>query len=279
LLKRLLICVCVLASLPLNGQTYRRVRRPTTTTIRSILFENAGVLSTQERREFAKRIRREDDSPKDASVIAQELVRTAYQDKGYFKAQVKAAAGPVAQNASKGQVDIVIKVVDSGRQYRLREIHFINAKAFLEEELVRFIPVQPGEIFRRDRIAKGLELLSERYESSGYLNFTSIPNTEFDEADATVRLNIDVDEGKLFHWGELHVTGLDAAKTQELTDGWEDLRGRSYSPDSLREFCGRFFHPTPAGTDPAEYTKREIDQRMGTVDISIEFATPPWISD
>ena len=159
------------------------------------------------------------------------------------------------------------------------ETHFKNAKAFAEAELSRLIPVQPGEIFSRAQIAKGLEALHRHYESAGYVNFTSIPNTEFDEADASVRLNIDVDEGKLFRWGELHITGLDSGKTQALTDGWEALRGQPYSPRGLREFCGRFFQTTPIDTDPAQYTKRKIDEGMGTVDISIEFASPPWVSD
>ena len=278
LLERLLICVCVLASMPLNGQVDSRVQR-TSTPIRSILFRKAEVLSAKERRELAKRIRREDDPPKDAAVLAEELVRSAYQNKGYFKVQVKAVAEPVAENASNGQFDILIKVIDSGQQYRLREIHFINAKVFSEAELSRLIPVQPGEIFSRYRLARGLELLHERYESAGYVNLTSIPNTEFDEAQATVRLTIDVDEGKLFRWGELHVTGLDAAKTQELTDGWESLRGKPYSPGALKEYCAKFFPSLPIDTDPQEFAHKKLDLRTDTVDISIEFVTPPWVSD
>jgi outer membrane translocation and assembly module TamA len=285
LLKRLLICVCVLASLPLNGQADRRVPAPT---IRTVLFRNAGLLSAQEQRELAKRIRQDGresgvgqwpGNVSQVADVAEERVRASFQDKGYFKVKVSAAAEPVTDSPANREFDIVVKVLDSGQQYRLREIHFVNAKAFSETELVRLIPVQPGEIFSRARIARGLELLRQHYESAGYVNFTSIPNTEFDEADASVRLNIDVDEGKLFRWGELHITGLDYGKTQELTDGWEALRGKPYSPGSLQEFCSRFFRPTPVGTDPAEYTKRKIDERTGTIDISIAFATPPWVSD
>jgi len=285
LLERLLICVCVLASLPLNGQADRRVPTPT---IRTVLFKNAGVLSAQEQRELAKKIRQDGrefgvgqwpGNVSQVADVAEERVRAAFQDKGYFKVKVSAGAEPATHSSANREFDIVVKILDSGQQYRLREIHFINAKAFSEAELVRLTPVQPGEIFSRAQIARGLELLRQGYESAGYVNFTSIPNTVFDEADASVRLNIDVDEGKLFRWGELHITGLDATKTQELTDGWEVLRGKAYSPGSLQEFCSRFFRPTPIGTDPAEYTKRKIDERMGTVDISIAFATPPWVSD
>jgi len=280
-LKRLLIFVCVLASLSLNGQMDSRVQR--TPAIRNILFRNAGVLSAQERHELERNIRQDGlkfgaDQSRIADV-AEERVREAFQDEGYFKVKVSAAAEPVDHNALNRQFDIVIKVLDCGEQYRLREIRFTNAKAFSEAELLKLIPVQPGEIFSRAKIRKGLEALHQQYDSAGYVNFTFLPNTEFDDARAGVRLDIEVDEGKLFRWGELHVTGLDSGKTQELTDGWEALRGKPYSPASLQEFCSRFFRPKPIGTDLAVYTKRKIDERAGTIDIFVAFATPPWVSD
>ncbi|HEV3304808.1 MAG TPA: POTRA domain-containing protein [Candidatus Sulfotelmatobacter sp.] len=279
MLKRVLVCFCFLASFPLKGQAGSHGQALAPVTIRHIVFKNVGVLSSQEQLELTKKVRRDDESPNDApAAIAEELVREACQNKGYFKVKVSAAAEPVPGNAENRQLDIVVKVLDYGVQYRLQQIHFLNSKAFSEAELVQLVPVQPGEIFSRAKIAEGLEAVEEHYQAAGYVNFTSIPNTEFDEADASVRLNIDVDEGKLFRWGELHITGLDASKTKELTDGWDDLRGRPYSPESLRDFCARFF-PAARGTDPAKYTKRKMNEKMGTIDISIAFVSPWWLSD
>ena len=45
---------------------------------------------------------------------------------------------------------------------------------------------------------KGLENLQKAYGQLGYINFTSIPNTTFDEQKKLVFLDIDVDEGKQF---------------------------------------------------------------------------------
>ena len=129
---------------------------------------------------------------------AQELIREACQDEGYFKAKVSAVVGSVAGNTDDRQFDIVVKVLDYGKQYRLQEIHFINAKAFSEEELVKLIPVQPGEVFSRARIVRGLDAVHQHYEAAGYVNITYIPSTEFDETNGTIRLGIDVDEGELF---------------------------------------------------------------------------------
>ncbi len=282
MLRCLLVCACFLASLRLNGQTGNLVygdqlQRPAEISIRNVLFKNAGRLSDQERGALAKRIRRDDGSPDDAAAMAEELVRERCQDKGYFKVKVSGVAEVVAGTDDR-QFDIVVKVLDYGTRYRLQEIHFINAKAFSEEELVKLIPIQPGEVFRLARIAKGLEALQQHYQAAGYINFTHIPSPEFNEANATIRLDIYVDEGKVFRWGELRIIGLESPKAQKLIDAWQDLRGKTYSPDALREFCDRFF-PAARDTDPAKYTEKILSETMGTVDISIEFVSPWWIDN
>jgi outer membrane protein assembly factor BamA len=199
--RLLLLCFCLVASFSLNGQTGDVIYRDqpqASSTIRNVRFENASRLSNQERLELATKIRRNGGLPDRVSTSAQELIREACQDEGYFKAKVNAAVEPVQSNTDGRQFDIVVKVLDYGKQYRLQEIHFINAKAFSEEELVKLIPVQPGEVFSRARIAKGLEALQQHYQAAGYVNITSIPRTEFDEGNATARLDIDVDEGNVF---------------------------------------------------------------------------------
>jgi len=199
--RLLLLCLSVVASFPLNGQTENIVLwRPATavSTIRNVLFENADRLSKQERHELARGFGRNGGSPRSSMASAQELIREACQDEGYFKAKVSAVVGSVAGNTDDRQFDIVVKVLDYGKQYRLQEIHFINAKAFSEEELVKLIPVQPGEVFSRARIVRGLDAVHQHYEAAGYVNITYIPSTEFDETNGTIRLGIDVDEGELF---------------------------------------------------------------------------------
>jgi outer membrane protein assembly factor BamA len=201
--RLLLLCFCLVTSFSLNGQTGNIVYggQPPPSgrlTIRNVRFENADRVPKQERQELVARIRRNGGSPDRVLTSAQEFIREACQDEGYFKSEVNAAVEQVAGNADDArQFDVVVKVVNYGKRYRLQEIHFINAKAFSEEELVKLIAVQPGEVFSRARIAKGLEALQQYYQAAGYVNITYIPNTEFDASNATARLDIDVDEGNV----------------------------------------------------------------------------------
>ena len=56
-------------------------------------------------------------------------------------------------------------------------------------------------------MAKGLENLRKAYRELGYINFTSIPNTTFDEDKKLVILSIDIDEGKQFYVRRIEFAG------------------------------------------------------------------------
>jgi outer membrane protein insertion porin family len=114
-------------------------------------------------------------------------VREALQNRGYFKAVVQnpqtkirdtGHAGfhiPLLQHGPGKAMDITVPI-DEGDQYRLGSITFKNNKAVPNTKALRSLfPIKDGEIFNRQKIAKGLESLKNAYASQGYINFTSIP--------------------------------------------------------------------------------------------------------
>lgn len=286
------ICCLLFVSAFLSGQSRAQPQRSDSpqpkSSVRQVIFENGGPLSAQERKHLTEQIRRDGTrvrldqrygDPSGVADLAEDRVRTACQDDGYFKVQVRAVAKPVADTPTNPQFDIVIKILRYGQRYSLREIHFRNTGEFSEADLLKALPIHPGEIFSQAKFMQGLENLQQLYQSAGYVNFVDIPMTEFDEANATVDLTIDFFEGKLFRWGELYIIGLDLQRTQELTDGWQVMRGKVYSPKSLRKFFSLFFRSAPVDADPAMYTQKRLNESMGTVDIWIFFVTPPWVPD
>ena len=63
---------------------------------------------------------------------------------------------------------------------------------------------------------KGLEDLRKAYGEIGFINFTSAPDTQFDDENGLISLVIDVDEGKQFRIGSVKVLGLDDAGREEM---------------------------------------------------------------
>jgi len=147
-----------------------------------------------------------------------ERVRLAYQDKGYFKAIVEDPKTNVRDVHGVAWylpflprhlklVDITIPV-EEGDRYKLKEITFSGNKALSNTAaLRRLFKTRDGEWFNRADISKGLEELRKAYSTLGYINETNIPNTEVDEANKTITLKIDVDEGKQFFVRRIEFTG------------------------------------------------------------------------
>jgi hypothetical protein len=110
------------------------------------------------------------------------------------------------------------------------------------------------------------------------MNFVSIPNTTIDEAARSIALEIDVDEGSVFHWGDLHVEGMTEADKQELLRGWGGLRGQVYASNphqALDKFFATYFRPLRSGITPSDYTKWKIDERERTVDVYLSLVPNP----
>jgi len=195
---------------------------------------------------------------------AEELTREAYQDKGYFIAQVSAELIRIRACRSKNAVGIVLKVTP-GRQYHVTGILWRGVTVFPEYQLEKLIPIKAGELFNRTAIATGLEAAKNLYSSQGYINFTYVPTPQADDEAGTVAFVIDVDEGAQFRFGELEVEGMQEKDRQILLSAWGGLRGSTYSAESADKFFNHFFSSPLSNVRPSNYTTRTIDERKHLV--------------
>ena len=247
--------------------------------IRKVIFENAVLVSPEDRQYILRQLKEKDDpsvfvsTSGDLADEAAERVRRVYQRNGYFKAQVVAEPKPLYGNANR--VDIAITVVEQGRQYHLEEIRWSGMSVFSEQQLDSLMPLHPGEIFDCDKIASGLEQLRKLYGTKGYINVTAVPEPEIYEDTGRILLNISVDEGAQYVVGDLSVVGLDDVKTDFLLRQWESIRRQPCNFEMIEKFFGTVFRTVPPSISSLEYTRRSFDERSHVVDYSITFAPPP----
>jgi len=132
-------------------------------------------------------------------------------------------------------------------------------------------PIKDGDIFSRKEVAKGLDSLRYAYRELGYINFTSIPNTQINEERQTVSLGIDVDEGKMFYVSGVRVVGLDehAAEDSLLK------RGNVYDQRLADLFLQEHASLLPADASPDSRIHLQIDERAATVAITFDFRRCP----
>ena len=146
-----------------------------------------------------------------------ERVRQAYRDRGYFKAltsepttHVRNAGGlnPFTLRPSTGKRIDILMPVEEGERYKLGGITFTGNTHVPNTKVLRAQFAQKdGEYFNATMFGKGLDNLRKAYGELGYINFVGTPSPKADEANKTITLNIDIDEGKPFYVSRIEFTG------------------------------------------------------------------------
>jgi outer membrane protein insertion porin family len=155
----------------------------------------------------------------DASKLEEdsELVRQAYRDRGYLRANVGDAQTHLRSETGlslftfrpkKGKRIDILLPIEEGERYRLTGITFTGNKAVTNVKALRAQFTQKdGEWFNATEFGKGLKNLQKAYGTLGYINFVAIPTPVFNDAKHTVSFNVDVDEGKPFYVSRIEFQG------------------------------------------------------------------------
>ena len=139
--------------------------------------------------------------------------------------------GVVPQIISRGEdrVDLVY-VVTEGTKTTVRQINFVGNQMFGKRQLAAVIQTSAtnmlsfligGDVYDPDRVAEDREQLRTYYRSKGYADASvTSASAEYDPAMKGFTLTFSIDEGPLYHFGEINVVsdvpGLDSDKLRRL---------------------------------------------------------------
>ncbi len=214
-----------------------------------------------------------------------ERVRAEYQNRGYFKVLVADPKTdihdtghpgfhvPMLQKGAGKAVDITMPI-EEGDRYTLAAITFKNNKAIPNVKALRSLfPIKDGDIFSREKVGKGIENLRKAYGEYGYINFTSVPDTRFDDEKKLIYLDIDVDEGKQFYVRRIEFQGNTTTRDKVIRREIALEEGQVYN-SRLWEFSllrlnqlGYFEQLKP---DDPNTTDRKLDEKEGSVDLTLK---------
>jgi outer membrane protein insertion porin family len=137
----------------------------------------------------------------------------------------------VPQIISRGddRVDLVY-VVTEGAKTTVRQINFVGNRVFGKRQLAAVIKTSAtnmlsfltgGDVYDPDRVAEDREQLRLYYRSKGYADASvTSAKAEYDPAIKGFTLTFSIDEGPLYHFGEINVVsnvpGLDSEKLRRL---------------------------------------------------------------
>ena len=164
----------------------------------------------------------------------EERVRASFQDRGYFKVEVKSFRFKPRDPLGVPKPVTLEGEVSEGARYRLAEITFVENHAFSSDKLRQQFPLKSGDLFERGKVASGLESLRKVYVTQGFLDFTAVPETKFG-SNATVNLNISIQEGPQYHMGKLD-TVADKEVAARLRAEWKLAEGDVYDHTYIDQF-------------------------------------------
>jgi outer membrane protein assembly factor BamA len=209
----------------------------------------------------------------------EERIRQNLRDMGYANAGVELPQLASMPIPSPGQaVDVTVQI-SAGAIYRLGAITFTGNRQITNIEALRAqFPLKDGDVFNATAIGKGLDALKNAYQALGYANFGAIPKLQYDEAQHTVTLTIDIQEGKQYLFGRLLLDGVEPhpGMIEALETAWKPLEnGGVYSPRLLSLWLGKNAAFIPdAQTMPERYVSLLIDDDGGRVNVQLEFPAP-----
>jgi len=267
-----------LTIIPIETQPYSPCSLPNVTdqhagaeiSIVDVIFSGSFQIPVADQEQIANSIKQKTHGTSLDAVTdeALERVRDGWQDRGYFKVQVTGETNTLTSSPVNQR--IVIRVhVDEGERYTLSGVTFKNNKAISNARALRnLFPIKDGDIFSREKIGIGLDNLRKAYGELGYLNFTSVPDTQFDDENKSVSLEIDVDEGVQFVVGSINVLGLDEPTRQELLNELPIKPGQIYN-SRLWEAALRSSVAAPCECPNHEQLRE--DNKSGIVTLTFDF--------
>jgi len=136
---------------------------------------------------------------------------------------------PQIINRGEDRVDLVY-VVTEGAKTTVRQINFVGNRVFGQRQLAAVIKTSAsnvlsfltgGDVYDPDRVAEDGEQLRLYYRSKGYADASmTSASAEYDPATKGFTLTFSIDEGPLYHFGEINVVsnvpGLDSEKLRRL---------------------------------------------------------------
>ncbi len=188
-----------------------------------------------------------------------------YNEKGYRDARIKSdSVAPYEE----GKVDVFIDI-DEGKQYYIKDIHWVGNTIFPNEVLDEYLGMKPGEVYNQKMLQKRLnedeDAVANLYMDRGYLFYNLVPIERDIEGDS-ITLEMRMMEGPQATINNVIINGNDRLYEKVIRRELRVRPGALFSKSDLvrsaREIAQTgHFNPEKMDIQP------QPNQENGTVDV------------
>jgi len=246
--------------------------------IRQLEFPGAGAEELPALQAAAEKLTDREYSRDFMNSFVDRTLLPIYRERGYLKAACgspqpavfKAPEAHPGESAQATFVDVAFPVTP-GRQYKLSGLEWTGNKEFPVDALLPLLHVRTGQPANTVQLQNDLKSVQELYGSRGYLLAGVKVAAKFDDAAETVSLHLEVDEGAVYHMGELEFRGIDNNLTDRLRAAWKIRPGEVYDATYLKLFLPQARKLLPANLDWEVDPHVTAITRDKTVDVDLQY--------
>jgi outer membrane protein assembly factor BamA len=208
-----------------------------------------------------------------------EQVRPTLLQKGFLRAKLGPPEVRLTGNPNKKlpeQIPVYVPV-NPGAVYHWKGVEWSGNSVLSTITLTNAVVLKPGDVADGMAIEAGWERVREEYGRRGYMQAKVEPAANYDDAAHTVAYRVRVEEGKVFHFGSMVITGLSPNAEKHLRDAWPIPQGELFDKAKFEEFLTKLqAHSTEIFKDlPIHYDEvghwLQPDEAKGTVDVLLDF--------
>jgi len=249
-------------------------------TVRHIEFTGVGEAELPALEEAANKLFDREYSRVRLQALVQRQLLPVFHARGFLKAtfgepQPKVVKLPAAASDEALRNQTVVDVtfaVTPGQQYKLKSLEWSGNHEFSSDALDKMVVAKPGEPANTARLQDYLKEIQKLYGSKGYVTATVKAEANFDDAAGTAVIHLEVNEGYVYHMGELEFRGLDNSLTAKLRNAWKIRPGEVYDATYLSEYLPAAQKLLPANFDWDVASHVTANVRDKTVDVDLVYS-------
>ena len=248
--------------------------------IRNFEFKGAAESDIPALKAASERLTGREYSRGTLNALVQKQLLPVYYARGYLKAEFGVPEPKVVQQPS-GQsdnddlrnltiVDVTFAVMP-GQQYKLKALEWTGNHEITTDQLQKMVRAQLGQPANAVRLAENLKEIQQLYGSRGYVSAKVTLEPSFEDSAGTVAIRLNVNEGSVYHMGELEFRGLDNSLTAKLRNAWKIRPGDVYDATYLSEYLPASHKLLPSSLDWEVDSHVTANIREKTVDVDLVY--------
>lgn len=195
----------------------------------------------------------------DEELLAQDLERIAdlYFNRGHIRVKVSKPVISLVDNLSNM---LILIQIDEGDEYRVGAIDVTGDLIESREEVLAKLPLQPGGVFSRELLRKGVGRITDLYADQGYAYANVVPLTRVDDAAKAIDIALEIEQGRQVTVERINVSGNAKTRDKVIRREMKVVEGELYNASAIKRSKARinnlgFFEAvdisTVPGTSPA----------------------------